>query len=219
MAITVKDHGEWELYKPDPMPDWAKGVSYPVGFVRRLTDKVDWYEYRKTAFTDGSVIATVLRDPSDGIETVKLVTRDVSGPFPASHRVIEILGFDPADTKPHNTFAWMVYDPAKKALSAALPPKVAGVADYQFAGQAASEGIITADEAMAWVATGKTPQTLIGAVKVAITDPDRQSRVLLFLAGTTVFPRYHELTPLLAGTFGKDTPEKLDAFFAAAAKR
>lgn len=93
------------------------------------------------------------------------------------------------------------------------------VYDYQFAGQAAAEGIITDDDAMKWVAQGITPQKLIDAVTANVTDPDRQKRVLLFLAGTTMFPRNHELTPLLAASFGKDTPDKLDAFFVAAGKR
>lgn len=105
------------------------------------------------------------------------------------------------------------------AASVSKPAMTVSVFDYQFAGQAAAENIISDDDALAWVGTGKTPDRLIVAVKTKITDPDRQKRVLLFLAGTTSFPRYHELTPLLAASFGKDTPEKVDAFFLAASKR
>lgn len=219
MTYTVKDHGTWSLYKPSTMPDWAEGMGIPVAYAKRDGDGVDWYEYRKTAFGAGSVLCTVLLDPSDGIETVKAVFRDASMLFPANHRLIEVEGFDPADDKPHNTFAWMVYDAKANALLPALPPKVVAVADYQFAGQAAAEGIISDQDALDWVTIGRTPQKLIDAVTASVTDAERRKRVILFLAGTTNFPRFHELTPLLAASFGKDTPAKVDAFFAAASKR
>lgn len=223
MAYTVKDHGQWEKYVPNPLPKWAVGLpdGRSVMFMRRVSDGVDWYEYRNagTNFQAGSVLSCTLLNPSDGIETLKAVVRDVSQLTPAGQRVIEIFGFDPADDKPWNTLAWMTYDPIAKTLGPPAPDPVLSVKDYQFAGQAAAEGIISSDDALQWVTVGKVPQVLIDAVKANVTDPERQGRVLLFLAGTTIYPRNHELTPILAASFGKDTPEKLDAFFAAAAKR
>lgn len=223
MNITIIDHGRWESYTPDPMPAWVTeaGPGYRIGFARRVEDGVDWYEFLKAgdAFQPNPLVCTVLLNPYDGIETVKAVTRDPTTLFPAKQRLIEITGHDVEDTKPHNEFAWMTYDPATKTLSDPVPEPIISVRDYQFAGQASAEGIISDDAAMAWVATGKTPDTLIEAVKAKVTDPDRQKRVLLFLAGTTIFPRMHELTPLLAASFGKDTPEKVDAFFRAASQR
>lgn len=104
-------------------------------------------------------------------------------------------------------------------LSKAPVDVPATVWDWQFIGQAESEGIITPDESDAWLGTGEVPASLMGAVKASVTDADRQRRVLLFLKGATQFPRGHELTPLLAASFGKDTPEKVDAFFVAAEAR
>lgn len=220
--ITIIDHGQWEPYQPDPLPAWAQmpGVLGRVAFARRLSDGQDWYEYLKTKpFPSTSIVATVLLDPSNSVETVKAVFRDPTMIFPHSQRVIEIVGHDVDDDKPHNEFAWMTYDPATKTLGDPLPQPIISVHDYQFAGQAAAEKIITDDDADKWVTTGVIPERLVAAVQQAVPDAERQRRVLLFLKGTTVFPRFHELTPLLAASFGKDTPAKVDAFFEAASKR
>lgn len=111
------------------------------------------------------------------------------------------------------------HDPSKPAPA----PVPDSVADYQFAGQAAAEGIIDYDAAKAWAGPGTVPQVLLDAVDGLLAagqiDADRHSRVILFLMGTKDFPRHHDLTPILAASFGKDTPAKLDAFFVAASQR
>lgn len=119
MTYTVIDHGNWERYIPNPLPEWAVGTA--IAFARRTTDGVDWYEFRNNIaeFAKDSIVCTVLLDPSDGVETVKAVFRDETMIFPAGSRVIEVRGFDETDPKPHNTLAWMIYDPESQTL---LPP-------------------------------------------------------------------------------------------------
>jgi len=220
MSYPVKDHGFWKPYKPDPVPEWAQAVMSiggPVVFLRRDSDGFDFYDFRSTApFAENAVVAAALPDASTGLEVVKSVFRDTDMAFPTNQRLIEIDGVDPSITDPHNLFTEQLFDPAALTFSVPPPPKVMSVKDYQFAGEAAARAIISDDDAMAWVSQGKIPQSLISAVQQAVTDPDRQKRVLLFLAGTTIFPRNHELTPILAASFGITTPDALDAFFASA---
>lgn len=224
-AYTIRDLGTWVPYTPDPLPDWAAempGGGGHFAFLQRTGDGADFYELRNgdpSPFAPGVILATTLRDPSTGLEIVKTAFRDPGMVFPLNQRLIEIVGVDPSITDAQNLFLEQVYDAASATFSPPPPPKVVSVADYQFAGQAAAQGIISDDDAMGWVGAGKTPQVLIDAVKATVTDPDRQKRVLLFLAGTTVFPRKHELTPVLAASFGITTPDALDAFFLAASQR
>jgi hypothetical protein len=221
--ITIIDHGKWEIYKPDPVPEWAaplQGLATVPVFCRRESDGKDYYELRKAGlYQPNSVVCTVLAD-ADGTEVVKAVFRDTSMLFPFNQRIIEIIGFDPDDHKPHNEFAWKVYDPETKTLSDPKPTPVLSVKDYQFAGQAYAEGIIDFEAAKGWTGAGVVPKNLLEVVEQFLADdPERRDRVILFLMGTKEFPRNHELTPLLAASFGKDTPDKVDAFFEAASKR
>lgn len=225
MAPKVKDLGVWNTYTPDPLPNWAQ--NGPPGqrymFTRRDSDGADWYVYRlaKGSFTDGYLLATTLKEPNTGHEIVNGIHRDrTSIAIPFGMRVIEIEDVNPDDPAPWKPYEQKIYDPATRTFSEEIwQPPVMAVRDFQFAGQANAEGIITDQEADDWVATGVVPEKLVTAVKAAVTDPERQRRVILFLKGTTSFPRFHELTPLLAASFGKNTPELLDAFFLAASKR
>ncbi|WP_426313461.1 hypothetical protein ACN9MF_17820 [Methylobacterium fujisawaense] len=126
MTFTVIDHGTWELYVPNPLPEWAQGNVLPAAFARRTSDGVDWYAFRNNAanFAKDSIVCTVLRDPSDGVETVKAVFRDETMIFPGGSRLIEVLGVDPADPKPHDVLAWMIYDPINRVLLPPAPPPV-----------------------------------------------------------------------------------------------
>ncbi|MHC2108991.1 hypothetical protein [Methylobacterium sp. CM6246] len=222
MIAKIKDLGTWSRYVPESMPGWVGHVppGYAVYFARRDSDGLDWYAFRAAegSFTEGCLLAMAY--PGSQGETVQATVRDRgNAPVPTGMRVLEIEDVDPDNAAPWKAYEQRIYDPATQTIGDLPEPVVLAVRDYQFAGQAAAEEIITDDAAMAWVATGKTPDTLIAAVKAKVTDPDRQKRVLLFLAGTTSFPIGHELTPLLAASFGKDTPEKLKAFFRAASQR
>jgi hypothetical protein len=112
MAYKVIDHGKWEAYRPDPLPD----VS--AAFARRIGDGVDWYAFIQSEgqFYEGSILATALQDPATGVETVKAATRDETLIFPAGSRVIEILGVPANEPKPHDLLAWLNYDPATQTL-------------------------------------------------------------------------------------------------------
>lgn len=125
--------------------------------------------------------------------------------------VVEQLGDPAAFVPPLSSEA-----PAPQPAGPVVPSMVY---DYQFAGQAYAEKIIDFEAAKAWTGSGAVPKVLLDAVDAVVTHPERHARVVLFLMGTKEFPRNHELTPILAATFGKDTPEKLDAFFVAAGKR
>jgi len=92
------------------------------------------------------------------------------------------------------------------------------VADWQFAGQAAEEGIITRAEALAWAARGEVPKTLDDAVAQAVPDPDALFNIRLLLAGAKSYLRTNPLVPLLGQVFGKDAAG-LDQFWRDAAKR
>jgi hypothetical protein len=122
----VIDHGEWERYTPDNSGAPAVPGLPPTLFCRRIGDGVDWYAYRNTdgTFIEGSVLATVLRDPANGVWTVKAVFRDETMIVPANHRVIEVLGIPEDATDPHNYLAWMTYDPGTKTLSGEPKPPV-----------------------------------------------------------------------------------------------
>lgn len=101
-----------------------------------------------------------------------------------------------------------------------LPPAIpAIVTDYQFAGQAEAEGIITFEEALAWTARGDIPKVLLDAVNEAVPDQERRKSVLLFLAGSKEYPRNHPLTPVLGSLLGKNDDAALDAFWVAASAR
>ncbi|RUP22648.1 hypothetical protein [Methylobacterium sp.] len=224
MTLNIKDLGIWEVYTPEKMPEWTNDIpaGYKALFARRKSDGVDWYDFRKAAnsFTPGYLLAMTSEDPFSKFRVVQGVYRDrTAAAVPTNLQVIEIEDINPNDATPWKQYEQRAFDPSTLTIGDLWTRPVISVQDYQFAGQANAEGILTDEETDDWVGSGVVPQSLVDAVKKLITDKDRQRRVLLFLRGTKSFPRFHELTPLLAASFGKDTPEKVDAFFNAASKR
>ena len=176
----IIDLGFWQPYTPAKMPDWAADMppgSSPL-FSRRVSDGVDWYEFRKAgdSFTDGYLLANTTPDPlTPTVEVVQGVFRAREDhPVPFGVHVIEIEDLEPSDDKPWKAYEQHVFDPAALKILDLLEPPVLAVMNYQFAGQAAAEGIISDDDAMAWAARGEVPSKLIEAVKEKVTDPDRQ---------------------------------------------
>ncbi|MCJ2086741.1 hypothetical protein MKK88_12170 [Methylobacterium sp. E-005] len=115
MTITIKDHGVWNLYVPEVLPDWAIEVlagGVRAAFSRRDGDGVDWYEYRMTPnrWAPESLVATTQSFPGVDGETVQGVFRDFTMPFPMGMRVIEILGVSEDDEKPHKLFEQQRFD-------------------------------------------------------------------------------------------------------------
>lgn len=124
MVYTVKDHGTWSPYTPDPMPEWATAFGGSVVFLRSDVTGMDWYSYRNAdgSFQPGAVLANTLKDPVTGREAVKAVFRDPSMLFPSGQRLIEILGVDPSVTDPLALFEEMTFDPASLTFSAPVVP-------------------------------------------------------------------------------------------------
>lgn len=127
MAYKVIDHGFWRPYTPDPLPEWAAAASTvagPVLFLRRDDDNVDWYAFVKSSgqFYEGSVLALTVPGADPGVEMVGAIFRDETKLVPFNQRVIEILGVDPAEEKPHNLFEWLSYHPDTQTFSGEAGP-------------------------------------------------------------------------------------------------
>lgn len=125
MTYSIKDHGIWQPYTPVPMPEWAQEASAIGGapvFIRR-GDGVDFYDFRNSSpFAVNAIVATTTTDAA-GVETVGSVFRDPTMIFPFNQRLIEIDGVDPAETKPHNLFAWLTFHPDTLSFSGVpVPP-------------------------------------------------------------------------------------------------
>jgi hypothetical protein len=88
------------------------------------------------------------------------------------------------------------------------------ISDRQFFQQAAVDGLITQDEAIAAVATGTIPAVLQTIVD-GITDPAEQFAAKMLLSGATVFERRHPFTEAVGAALGW-TSAQIDAFFTAA---
>jgi len=126
MTYTIKDHGVWKPYTPDPMPEWAISASVIGGaivFLRRDNDGVDFYEYLKTKpFGKDAIVANTIAAPDTAVETVGSVFRDPTMIFPFNQRLIEVLGIDPAEKKPHNLLAWLTFHPDTLTFSGQPQP-------------------------------------------------------------------------------------------------
>lgn len=107
------------------MPEWATAAFAFGGNVifYRRDDGKDWYDYAKAAnrFGKNSVVATTSLT-GDGSEQVGAIYRDASRLDPYNKRVIEILGVDPNEAKPHNLFEWLTYHADTKAFSGQAGP-------------------------------------------------------------------------------------------------
>lgn len=147
-------------------------------------------------------------------------------PYDGARQVLTGAWTDPvADAEAQRwTATYLVRDLTREEILARNPvPAV--VTDWQFAGQAAAQGIITRAAALAWVARGEVPAVLVSAVDAMVTDPDRHFAVMLFLSGSKEYPRQHPLTPMLAPLLGmadeqgNADEEALDEFWRSAGKR
>ena len=128
MPYTIKDHGVWKPYTPDPLPEWAASASSIGGaivFIRRDSDRVDFYDYLKTKpFGKDAIVANTIASQGTKVETVGSVFRDPTMILPFNQRLIEILGVDPSETKPHNLLAWLIFDPDTLTFSGEpVPPQ------------------------------------------------------------------------------------------------
>lgn len=100
-------------------------------------------------------------------------------------------------------------------LRAALGPEEADtISDRQFAQALADMGIITREEALAFVRRGEVPQKLQSEID-AIPDADERFAVDMQVSGATAYQRHHPSTRSLAQALGWSDPQ-MDALWAMA---
>lgn len=107
--------------------------------------------------------------------------------------------------------AWLAEGNTPNPYVPPPPPVPQFISDRQFFQQAAVDGLITQDEALAAVATGTIPASLQTIVD-GITDPAQQFAAKMLLSGATVFERNHALTETVGAAFGW-TSQQIDTFF------
>ena len=104
----VIDHGKWQLYQPDRLPEDAPPSAM---FARRESDGIDWYIYSRGPknFGADTVKFTVMwNEVHDGF-VVGAATTDVSKLFPAGQLVLELTEFHGKD--PQAELEVKRYDP------------------------------------------------------------------------------------------------------------
>jgi hypothetical protein len=200
MATRVIEHGEWEMFEPDPRPSELPGN---VMFCRRKEDNAEWYQYLAENFQNKSVKMTVMLRSE--IWVVQAVAKEADRLFPAKALVLELTGVDVAD--PQTMFGQQVYDRKTKTFSAPKPAVPATLSDRQFFQALAIKKIITEKEALAAVGVGTIP-TILSAVVDAMPAKDKFAGTM-FLTGTTVFHRDHVVITALQNNL-KWTSEQMD---------
>lgn len=102
MTYSIIDHGLWQIYTPDKLPELAPSGAM---FARRVADGVDWYEFVRNPenWADGSVRAILLPTPVGDVTLT--ATRDEHRLFPGDGRVIEIIGVAPDVVDLHELLA------------------------------------------------------------------------------------------------------------------
>ena len=98
--MNIKNHGEWQVYKPSTLPE---GAPPNAMFARRESDGLDWYAYVHpgTNFEEGSIKMTVVNG------TVAAATKDATALFPGGATVLEVIGVTEDD--PQAAFGRKVY--------------------------------------------------------------------------------------------------------------
>ena len=208
MSYLLEDLGVWEAYSPGGLPTWAVDASeigITVGFSRRVSDHVDWYDFRSSLVAGDDVFVTVVRDPVR--EQVSAVHRDPSMIFPGNERLLRISGVDPAEKNLLSLFKGKLYDSALKTLTEPPPPiiPIAPVSDRQFAQVLAIDGKITQDEALAWAARGDLPDALENAIAQLPEAGGQRFAARMLLSAATSYDRAHPLVGMLGGLLGYDT--------------
>jgi hypothetical protein len=129
------------------------------------------------------------------------------GPVPDG-KVATGMAWGDDDGGPTISRVWVLAD-------APASPVPETISDRQFAQALASSGVITRDEARAWVKVGDVPAAL-AAVVDAIGDEDVKFATQMLLEGATQFERHHPQTMALAAAMQWEDPQ-LDALWTMAA--
>lgn len=93
-------------------------------------------------------------------------------------------------------------------------PPLPAISDRQFAQQLSVLGLITRDEALAWVKRGEIPEAIQDIISTMA--PDDAFHAEMLLGGATTFERNHPVTAAFGAAAGM-SPEDLDDLWRAAA--
>jgi len=109
----IIDHGKWQLYRPDRLPEQAPPNAL---FARREGDGVDWYDYVNEGhnFSPDTVKFTAFWQDLHNGWTIGAATRDVTRLFPAGQLVRELTEFYGSD--PQAELEVKRYDPDSNTL-------------------------------------------------------------------------------------------------------
>ena len=115
--MKIIDHGEWNTYNPT-----RKIMDAPPGslFIRRKSDKKDWYEYVASNPFKEDTIKINCRLQVMGAKLEKgwvaaACTRDATMLFPIQSIVLELEDVNSKD--PQKDFQGKIYDPETKTFS------------------------------------------------------------------------------------------------------
>lgn len=206
--ITIRNLGNWEMYRPEKPP---ADIPANVLFARRVQDQVDWYEFQRT-LTGNDVYMTVMEmEPTHHV--VQAATRDATALFPAHALLLSVQGI--ADSDPFEAYHGREYFPLTKTFGDKWVP-LAAISDRQFFQALALWNVITKQEALDAVKTGALPAAMQAFVD-AIVDPDERFNAQMLLSGATTFERNHPLVEPFGVAFGF-THDQIDDLWRVALK-
>lgn len=104
--------------------------------------------------------------------------------------------------------------PNLETLPEPAAPVPASISDRQFAQQLAVAGLISQDEAIAWVSTGALPAAF--AAFILQLPSEQQFAATMLLKGATVFERAHPLVDVFGAAQGMSSAQVDDLWRAAA---
>lgn len=117
--LTIKQHGHWQRYRPDPIPEKFRLTS-SVMFCRREEDGLDWYEflYEKKVLARDSIKMTVMHMLDTWV--VQAVYGDATMLFPQSALLLEIEGITEAN--PQEAYGQRVFNPDTNEFGGRFAP-------------------------------------------------------------------------------------------------
>lgn len=119
------------------------------------------------------------------------------------------------DTFSQTILDWVNAGNTIEPYVAPLPDVPVSISDRQFAQQLATAGMITKDEALAWVATGTLPEAFTAFVNQLPTAQRFAAQMLL--TGATIFERANPLTDAFGAMYGMNS-EQIDDLWRAASQ-